>query len=438
MAYAQIKLAQYIAQISDLMGDIGNVYWSVSEIQAAVYEALRVWGALTNYWRDRGEFTLNPGASPFFDLSVLMPTLRARTYTLDQIVTEIQYALLENPSGVAGTGMSGQVTIEDILKSVLVARNRFVSDAMFPLSTYSGAFSPPQTSFSFDQSVVFLHRVYWTATNNVVSPIWRDDSWSIDRYYPFWTLTPGTPQVFSESDNAPLTLMLTPVPNTTGTIDGLIVKSKMIDLTNPASTLDIPDEWVFAVKYAALSYLLSGQDQIRDELRAQYCEERYKQAIQFSAKARSVMRVMVNNIPVPLDTITALDASSPYWRNQTGPPQLAACAFDMLAFNYSNADQQYGVTVDVVSSAPIPRLEPEDYIQVGVEELDAITNYVVSVLAFKCGGDEFKESLDGYDSFIKAAAARANVNAAKIRYMSALFGQPSKEQAETPDRLPAR
>src|SRR5580692_11699853 len=132
MAYTQVTLGQLTGAISSILDDSAQVYWPVQQIQFAIWEGLRVWGALTSYWRARGvwqggplaptweqvqsPWTQTPGAwgsltipaPPIWDLSLLLPNLRPRTYTLGQLVTEIQYDLLEQPSGISGANASGQ------------------------------------------------------------------------------------------------------------------------------------------------------------------------------------------------------------------------------------------------------------------------------------------------------------------------------------------
>jgi hypothetical protein len=96
MPYTQFTMAGLSQHIGILLDDPGEKYWVAEEKYLAIYEALRVWGAHTNYWRERGAFVLSPSApSPFYDLSTLLPTLRSRTWTLGQMVRDVQYMCLE-------------------------------------------------------------------------------------------------------------------------------------------------------------------------------------------------------------------------------------------------------------------------------------------------------------------------------------------------------
>lgn len=437
MPYTDITLSQYISRISSLMDDTGAQYWTVPEIRLAVWEALRVWGAYTNYWRDRGTFSISPSdPTPYYDLSSLLPTLRSRSYTLGQMVKEMQLCLLEAANGISGSGMSGQVSVGALLTAIQVARNRFVLDAHLPISVHSAEVNPPPLTgmVEFSQSSVFVHRASWLdKKSGAWTNLWREDAWSIDKGNPEWTVEPGLPRVYSEAENAPLKMQLSPAPSNVGTLETLSVDSFDIDLTNSNATFGVPDEWVHAIKYSALSYLLYGEGQIKDPLRAEYAESRYQQAVGLAKDARSVIRLLVNNLPISLDSLASVDAGSPYWRNQSGPPQGMGVLYDILTCTPGIPSGVFGAAVDVVRSAPLP--SDADFMPVGGEELDHITDEVTHTLVFKCGGQDFKSTFQGHDSFMKAVALRNGVSAAKIKYISALFGQPQKEWRERPDRV---
>lgn len=435
MAYSTTTLAQLISQISYLLDDTGNVYWKVPEITYTVYEALRVWGALTNYWRTRGTFNLNPSSPyPYYDLSLCLPTLRTRTYTLGQMVQEIQYALLENPSGIAGTGMSGQVSITTILQAIQSGRDQFVLDTHLPLSIHSNFAGVPQDGMvSFPQTSAFVHRVGWQDTaSGTWTNLWRQDAWAVDKANALWPTQPGTPQQYSEAENAPLQLQVSPPPQAAGTIEALTVDSMVMDLTNPATVFGVPDEWIHAIKYEALSHLLYTESQLFDPLRAEYCAKRYDQAVEFAKDARSILRLLCNGLPLNLDSLDNVDAGLPFWRNQSGPPQVAGALYDIIAVAPGIPDQPYGMAADVSQTAPLPT--SGQYVQIGEEDLDHIVDYVTHSLSFKCGGNDLKSTFPKYDEFMKAVSMRKGVNSAKVQYLTPLFAQPQTEWAQRPSR----
>jgi hypothetical protein len=330
--------------------------------------------------------------------------------------------------------MSQQVSITTILNAIQDSRNRFVLDVGFPLTVHNnfGAPDSPDGVIQFSQNAVYVHRVSWLdATSMVWTPLWRSDAWNIDKSNPTWTLDPALPNSYSIAETAPLSLQLAPAPLASGVAEALTVDSFDVVTTNPGSKFNIPDEWIHAVKYAALSLILSSEGQIKDMVRAQYAEERYQQSVNLAKNAKSIIRLLIGNTPLPLDDLSAVDAACPYWRNMVGMPYAAGALYDLLAFNPGVSDAAYGITADVVMTAPLPA--PADYVQMGEEEIENLLDYVCHILTFKCGGKDFTGTMSGYDSFMKAASKRGGINQAQIKSFDALFGQYQKDLSFRPD-----
>ncbi len=436
MAYTQYTLDDLSSQLGVLLDDQSNRYWVVQEKYYAVWEALRYWGACTSYWRTRGTFNL-AAATPYYDLAAQLPALRTRTWTLNQMVQEIQYQCLEAANGITGSGMSAQISITSILQAISRARNQFVLDLKLPY-TYHAAFASPGSGgiVDFPQDSVYVHRAAWQdAQSGTWTNLWRQDAWAIDKSDPTWTTNPGQPAVYSESENSPLKMQLAPEPQGAGTLEAITVDSLLIDLTNPAATFEVPDEWVHAIKYAALADIFTAESQNKDIVRGQYAGMRYQQSVDLAKEARSVIRLLIGGVPLPLDSFAAIDAGYCYWRNQSMQPFVAGALYDFLMFApVPNA--AYGIAADVVQSAPIP-LTGTDAVPIGDEDLDHILDYATHWLTFKCGGKEFQDTFAQYDDFMKAAAARGRINKAKIQYLVPLLGQAQKESAERPDMMEA-
>ena len=187
MPYTQYTLTSFLAQLGVLLDDQNSLYWTNPEKTLAVQEGLRVWGAYTNFWRGRGTFNLvSSPPTAFYDLSTVLPALRTRTWTLQQLTQDIQFALLEAGNGISGAGMSGQISVQSILQSIQRARNQVVIDARFPYS-YTAVFASPGPSgqVSFPNTSVYVHRASWQdALSGAWTNLWRDDSWGSGRTRP--------------------------------------------------------------------------------------------------------------------------------------------------------------------------------------------------------------------------------------------------------------
>lgn len=434
MAYTQVSLNDLSSQLGVLLDDATASYWIQEEKLFAIIEALRIWGATTSYWRSRGTFNITP-ATPWYDLSVQLPTLRPRVWTLNSMVRQMQFMCLEAPS-FTGAGGSGQISISSILQAIQRARDQFVIDVQFPYTIHPPAdFSviAPDGLVQIPDTTVYLHRLtFQDSTSGAYSNLWREDAWATDHNNQLWTLEPGTPLAFSQSENSPLTVQLVPAPVNAGGLEAVTVDSLQMDLTNPNATFGIPDEWVYGIQYAALADIFSA-GQSDDPVRFTYCTTRYEQIVEAARLARSVIRLQLNGVPLPVDTLAAIDAGNPYWRNQPAKPQMAGVLYDLIAVA-NIPDTGYSVTADVVQVAPIPA-DPDAPIQIGPEEVDSIINYAITTLMVKCGGKELGECFAGMDDFTKAVGMRNRILATKARYLTPLLGQAQSENQQRPNRM---
>lgn len=433
-SYTQYTLSSLTTEISNLLDDIAQVYWTPSEIQYAVQEALYVWGALTSCWRSTESFPTVVNTT-YYDLSVQLPDIRTRNWTLGQMVTDIQYAILEAPNGISGSGMSGQTSITAILNAINRARNRFILDTVLPFSvTTIDVASPPTNGIvNFGETVGYLHKASWQDTaSGTWYNLFRQDNWAADAALNNWLANPNIPRVFTESNDAPLALQLVPPAQNAGTLEIVNVASLMLDLTSGSTTFDVPDEWIHAIKWGALSSLLSSESKINDPLRAAYAEMRYNQAVSFAANAKSIIRMTYNNVPLMIDTLFEIDTTDWTWRNQSGPPQTVGVMYDLIAVNPGMPDNVYTLVTDVVQAAPIP-MSGSDDIQVGPEDIDHLIKYICHILTFKCGGKEFQSSYDHYNDFMTAVSFRNSILKAKIQFLKPTDEQPTVEEADRPD-----
>jgi len=429
--YSQTTLAQFTADISAALLDTANVYWTVDEIERAIRESLLVWGALTSYWRERGIFNTS-ATTAIYDLSQLLPTLRSRVYTFDQLTREVQYHFYEPSSGVVGTGMSTQFTIGQIVAALGRARNQFVIDARLPIADLevSGILpNPPSGRTPLPQQVVALSHLWWQdAPSGIWYPLRKIDAWAEDSYIPAWPTQSAIPFAYSTAEMPPLEVGFYPIPGNSGAISAFALESEDYTATpiDQFTGLLLPDEFSAAVKYGAMYSVLNSDNEAFDPLRAQYAKQRYTSLTgAANALMRSVIRTQIGSVPIPLDTVANLDSARPQWRNIVGTPNFAACAYDLLVFA-PTPNAQYSVSCDVVRSAPVP-LTTNTLLQVGPEELPYLFDYCRHILSFKLGGAEFTATMPLYDNFLAGAKQRNSILTAKSEYLTPLFGQSRKE-----------
>lgn len=434
--YSQYTLTSLTTEISNLLADPNNRYWTTPEIALAINEGMFVWGALTNYWRASGTFSTVVNTA-YYDLSVQLPALRTRTITLGTMVQDIQFALLEAAPGnsVAGVGMSGQTTITAILNAINRARNRFVLDTVLPFTVSTTAVNSPPANgvVQFANTIGYLHRAAWQDNaSSTWTTLWRQDNYAADAGLTNWLGSPGIPRIFSESNLTPLEIQLIPPAANPGVLETVSVLSQMLNLTSAATTLNVPDEWVHAIKWGALSELLSVGSLLDDPARAKYAGMRYQQAVDLAKGDASIIRVMFGNTPLMIDTLYNIDAGQPVWRNQQGAPQAAGVLYDIVAIVPGSPQAAYTLSADVVQSAPVPT-SGADTIDLGPEDIGHLIDYVIHILSFKMGGRDLEATFGRYNDFMTATTFRKQINKAKIQYLKPSFDQPDFEEGQRPD-----
>ena len=430
MSYTQYTRAGFTTELAQVLSDPTHVYWAQDELNRALNEALLLWGALTSYWTTRADFLTTPGL-PFYDLSQQFPALRSRAYTFDNLTREIQYHLLEPATGVSGIGMTDQFSIGQITSSLLRRRNEFIINSRIPLTwTILQTPGPGNNQIVLDPSVALIVRAAWIDTNTgIVTPLRRSDSFAAQSYNPYWNLHQAKPYGYSQAEAMPGTMQLIPPPASPGTIHLTFAQTSQLNIS-PSTVFGIPDEFALALKYGALTDVLSTNAQGFDPIRAKYAQERYSAMLDIAALHRSLLQVRCNGALLPLATLSSLDSSKPFWQTGVGMPAVAACAYDLVAF-YRVPAASYAIACDMVQSAPLPATDA-DFIQLGPEELPYLFDYCRHILQIKVGGVEFVQSMPLLDNFLKGATQRSKLIEYKARYLTPLFSRAAQEEQEAP------
>lgn len=451
MPYNQRTLASVVAEISSAMSDTANVHFSLNEIKYAVWEALRYFSACTCFWVDRGNCTIkSPFASPssfalpsyWYSLPTELSSLRPQTVTYDQLCREIQLHLYEPESGVSGTG-NIQFDPLTVLQCLIRARNRFVLDAGLPL--YNSIVSVPAGSgyYALPQNVSQLYRLVWS-DNQPGQPAQRIrlqqtdplTTAAFDQLTTDQSTTRQIPRVYSKSESNPLSIQLDPPPSNPGTIDYIFSQTinSLAAFTTDTDTLQLPDDYAPAIKYAAISDLLTTDSERTNTLLAKYCELRYQGIVDQAKLHRCVVAARVNNRRISVVTPTQLDVCTPYWMNTPSrfAPTFCAALFDLVAFApIPTLTSTYSATLDVVRSAPIP-VNGNDPVQVPLELIPSIIDYAQHYLSLKLGGADFTQTFHAFNSFQSMMAHRMNIQGARVRPITEVMLASSLDQSYTP------
>lgn len=440
MAYSLITLGSARASLRLQLQDPSatNPYWTDAELNAAIIEALRTWQALTGWNRDRA--TLSTVANTgFYDLAqtgVLAAGLFDYNVTDVQVWNQITATLLE-PGTIpyAGTDQWSQSQILDALQQ---ARDQFLLDTGSVITrTLVTNPAQPISRISLPQTIIDVRRAAWFTTGTgLFSTLWRIDEYSADAFSNSWQTPQLLPQSFSVSVTPPITLQIIPPSNdpaaTTNT--EILSVSSGATLTLAPVVLGVADDLSYGVKFGALASLFNADGQARDLQRAQYCEQRYTEAVNVARLNPSVLNAIFGTSILFGNSLFDEDAYNASWQNQThGPPQRVAFAGRNLLATIPYPDAIYSITLDLVRNMPVPASDGA-FLQIGNEKLNTILNYAQHVASLKMGGQEFQATLPFYQDFLKAAVIDNNrLNASA--FLRKLLDQPAQNQERLYQRL---
>ena len=433
MAYSNITFAQAKTQLAQLLQDTANVFWADAELGVYIVEALRTWGAFSFYWKETGVFN-SVAATAFYDLPTVLPALRAYTVTDTDLVEAIQYSLLEPATGTTWTG-TDMFSLSDVTNALERRRNQFLVETGCRVDNFTANVAPVQIGRTvLSDDVIDIRRVAWFDGSDY-SRVKLEDEWAITSYSPQWTLDAATPTLYSVSVAPPLTVQLAPPPLANGQLDILAVRSQAA--LDPAATvsMNIPDDFCWAVKFGALADLLGSDGQARDPQRAAYCEQRWREGVAMARISTSVMTSRVNDVPCGLVTQYELDEFSTDWQNSSTQPSLVAMSgLNMLALGGVPDATPYSVTLDVVRNSVVPTAD-SDFLQIGREDFEAVLSYAQHLAAFKMGGAEFEMTVPGYQRFMQQAALKNERLLANARDFEALMDKGQRRfEAQSPRR----
>jgi hypothetical protein len=194
--------------------------------------------------------------------------------TDQELLTEIQYALLEPPDG--GQSWPSEVwTRDEVLGNLNSNLWNWLRDThaittrveLAILAAALGVVPLPADWLATGAGV-------WRAANGVRTPLGPVDRFEGDLALPTWETVPAVPLGYDDFEADTLTLQLIPRPAADGTLELLYV-ARPASVTGAGATLPVPEEFLDAPKYGCLAMLLRKVGRLVDPTRASYCEQRY-------------------------------------------------------------------------------------------------------------------------------------------------------------------
>lgn len=439
MPYTAPTLTEAQTALSQRLNDPDMVRWVPDELTIYLREALRVWNAWTAHWRDQGSFA-TAAVQPFYDLPTVLPTIRPYTVTNWELIADLQYALLE-PAAAGGTWTgTDQFDLTKLTDAIQDKCNAFLRETGAVLTFDAGT---PQTlaasgRAALDEAVLIVRRATWKPTATQLDlPLTRADEWAADHYQPTWPVDGADEESYAYSVTAvpPLFLQVIPPPTAEGTLSLVSVnKVATIDPTVSA-VIRIPTDWMWVIKYGALSDLLQNDGLALDPARSAYCEQRWQQGIEMAKKMPVVLTARIDDVVTITNGLADLDSYQPLWQLVAGQPlEVGMAGSNLLCTVPPAGSNLYTVTLDVVRNAPVPAL-PTDILQISADVFDSILDYAQHAALFKEGGGQLQLAQALLDRAASAAGVELAVQQASQPARRPLLRQQRQDEDASPREL---
>jgi hypothetical protein len=440
MPFTQPTLTQAVADLSARLSDPANVTWVADELTLYLQEAISFWQSATSLWRDRGTIAVAP-PNTFYDIPTELPALRGQTVTNWDLVTQLEYMLLE-PAAPGGTWMgSQQFTLAQINGALERRRDMFLREtgAVVTRSTLAVAAPAASGRIAFSEDLLVLRRLAWTPDAiPVTTPLIRDDAWSAQHYAPRWTTDVLTePYTYGTSDTPPLVVQLVPAPTLPGTLDICAIQRGPTLAPLAETALGVPNDWAWVVLYGALMDLLQADGLALDPGRAAYCQSRWDQGVAAAQAAPCVLSAFADGVPISIDALTDADRYSPLWQSDGGAiGSILTSGQTLLACWPPPPGAGAVLTLDVVCNAPQPTVGT-DVLQVTADVYDAILDYAQHLAVFKLGPAQLEASVALLDRAARAAGTEVRIQQASQPSRRPLLAQTAQEEGANARVLPA-
>src|SRR3990167_4719634 len=226
MGYSHTTWLQLQTSLSQRLQDTAQTFWTATEVLLHLAEALRTFGVLSGFWRERSTVALVSGTFIYAleSQTAGAPTLASLigpTITDRDIIQQVQFALLESASTQASWLGTSMFTYNDVANAVTRRRNQFLADTgCFLTNSTQVAASPPLGRQPLSEDIIAVRRVSWLGASPYAyySTMWPSDERSLTAAGSSWNTDSGTPEEWSILASPPITLQLAPPPASTGTL----------------------------------------------------------------------------------------------------------------------------------------------------------------------------------------------------------------------------
>lgn len=449
MPYTWKQFSSAKLDLAKRLGDVSKVFWLDLELGLYLIESLRTFNSIANFYRDRTLFNTQSGFA-FYDLtqSTNPSTLVAGTNSttssmlgysiLDRdVINSIEYSLLEPATDFSSSSTwtgSEQFTIDDLTRAIERRRNQFLTIVMSHITRSQVAYGSPTGNgrVVLSDSIIDIHRVAWLNADGSYIPLHKEDEYNASTLMSGYETTPDTPFAYSTILQSPKRIQIIPPSNDIGTVDLLTINNPTNLDESTGVLLNIPDDFVWIIKWGALADLLGKEGQAYDPIRSKYCESRYEQGLQLALTTQCINQVAINGVYIQPTDLNDFDYYNYNWQNSSNQPtDIAIISRNLIALTPVPDSTEYSIQLDILRNMPVPSIGT-DYLQIGREHYDLILDYSVHLAMFKCQGVEFEGTYPMLDRFMQRAMMNNDKLNAQAKQYSIMKDLSNKQEIDVP------
>lgn len=422
MPYTNVTLNQFRSGILRRLGDLNATFWSNNEIRDLINEALSTWQFFSGYWQDKGHFVTTPGVG-WYELPLVLqhssgPLLLSYNATDREMLVDLERALLEpeTTNWAAPWGGSEQFSFEILTRQLQQTKDLFLKDSGLIITRLpKEVVTQGVDFFLLPQDYLEIVRASWISFPNVSDPsVLQYDPMRASDYVSLQSfsdpITPGKPFAYEEYLSADPGIYIYPPSNDIGALEILYLGSgATLSPTTVETTLRIPYDLRWMLKYGAMDALLRADGTNRDPFRADYCKSRYDDALLLARNATSLLSAQVDNYPMRIAGVHGADSWNPLWRDDVGYPRTILTAGWNLIYvaplpgvTTEVTDGKYDIEIFVNKNAP-KLVNDADTIDLAPSLLIMIEDFVCHLALFKTSGAEFSKTFSAYETLLTAA-----------------------------------
>lgn len=428
--------ASFKDQFFKRVGDLSERFWTDSEANILLNEALYTFGAIAHNWRNQIEIKTIAGQS-FYDITTDLfaeQELVGFNLTYQFLLDTINFHLIESISLLNPT--SEITSLDEILKFARSRVNQYQFETGLVLSKKNFTMNPPNDNkVVIDDEILDIIRCAYVNLDELsnpdeIFPLNREDENSIgySNRNAFNEIV-EVPEFYTTVLGNLNTVSIYPLPANLGQLEIISVNGIPSSLVLALDIkINIPDNLVPYIKWGVLADIYAKDGIAYNPAMAAYCEERWKEGLIVGNNYSSILEAKLNGLPILIDSFASTDNNQFGWQNNINQPSLLLSAgYNMLATNCV-CDDVYSLLMIAISNAYIPAND-DDFVDIKMEYIEPLLDYCVHLANVKNGAEAMQITNNERESFVKAAI-KNNVRLMKNGYSVETMFKKTKRQEE--------